>query len=1037
MLFLFLLKAFCVVYATCAESSNCKTCHSNGKCIACKDGFYYPSVDGFCVLRNSIIHCKNYDQLKCTECEIGYYLDSQECKTCTSNCDYCTETRCIQCAAEYTLIDSRTCKKCDVESTNAGLNYTACGRCDTSHYFDVTSKQCNACVENCLHCTTSDNCLQCKQGFYNTNNSCVALEHCDYSYGEHCEVCASRYYLEQGRCYECSDHCLNCMDSTRCVLCDIEYTLFNGNCVDTIANCKSQNPVQGCVECVDTYYLTLNSTCSQCPSECHTCSNATNCLTCAEDYYRDERNICVQKDDNCLVADQLGCVVCDTLYYLETTNFNGKLNTSKTCKKCDENCLACHYNSSWCTGCTDNNLIYENTEATQMYSDLTSLSKTIYGCKEWTIESHCTKLTSGFCTTCDSSTFLKGIECIQCHESCASCTSSSFCESCKNTETEHYWRPPSQSNLNEDLKGFCHLVDLTNLDWNFSECSTKITTSGCNSCHEGYYSQDGVCSICPSRCFGCKVNEDLDLQSTTDTSSSSTDSLLCTSCRDGYFLLLSEGVCKQCEEIASCLKCDDSGCLQCSDGYTVSTDALMCNKKNTALVVSLVIVFIVIFIIIVVVIISAIIWKKRREQKQRETEIRPFRVSSDIEMALLTADNENFPLKTDKWELTFGLKGTKAIVNKEYTEKVQVINSTTKQFYYEILANPSHRYNLQITPMHQVLNPGYAIEIEFKITLLCTAMVKDDVGIIAMDVDENNKETAKIKVLIESDLSTKLDHTELKPIMPAIGEGAFGLVFKGTYRGLEVAIKKMKARNMTEEQEKEFNHEVTLLQQLRHQMIVNLIGAVYTEGEVSIVTEFAEYGSLSKIWGKYLINLELKVKLLDDLAVAIEYLHRSQFLHRDIKGENVLVYSLNHNNTVCGKLTDFGTCRSISESALNIKELSSGIGTPTYMSPESLQGLTTYSYPVDIYAFGVVMYETFIEKAGYTDTKIFNQPWVIPQFVIEGKRLERPKETPDYYWTLLEKCWAQNPEERPSAIKVVETIATWDLNFNKYYITKE
>ena len=45
-----------------------------------------------------------------------------------------------------------------------------------------------------------------------------------------------------------------------------------------------------------------------------------------------------------------------------------------------------------------------------------------------------------------------------------------------------------------------------------------------------------------------------------------------------------------------------------------------------------------------------------------------------------------------------------------------------------------------------------------------------------------------------------------------------------------------------------------MLTQYRHSCVVNFVGAVYTEGEVSIVTEFAEYSSLSKMWKNIQIN---------------------------------------------------------------------------------------------------------------------------------------------------------------------------------------
>ncbi|ELP88910.1 receptor protein kinase, putative, partial [Entamoeba invadens IP1] len=199
----------------------------------------------------------------------------------------------------------------------------------------------------------------------------------------------------------------------------------------------------------------------------------------------------------------------------------------------------------------------------------------------------------------------------------------------------------------------------------------------------------------------------------------------------------------------------------------------------------------------------------------------------------------------------------------------------------------------------------------------------------------------------------------------------------------------------------------------------------FTRGRDAIVTEFAEYGSLSKIWGKNPMNYQLKVKVLDDMVVALNYLHQNSILHRDVKGENLLVFSLNPHSPVCAKLTDFGTCRNISERNLQSKALSQGIGTPTYMAPECLQNSSEYSYPVDVYAFGIVLYETYIEKNAYENDERFNQPWMIPQFVIEGNRLDKPTGIPENYWDLTTKCWKQNPEERPTFADILATIESW------------
>ena len=63
--------------------------------------------------------------------------------------------------------------------------------------------------------------------------------------------------------------------------------------------------------------------------------------------------------------------------------------------------------------------------------------------------------------------------------------------------------------------------------------------------------------------------------------------------------------------------------------------------------------------------------------------------------------------------------------------------------------------------MRFTLKPDYIIDVKFVIKMLCTAVVQDEIGIIAADMDQDSKETAKLTIMVESDLSTKLDHTEL------------------------------------------------------------------------------------------------------------------------------------------------------------------------------------------------------------------------------------------------------------------------------------
>ncbi|BFU18299.1 tyrosine kinase, putative [Entamoeba histolytica HM-1:IMSS-B] len=1049
----------------CNTSKHCKTCFAEDKCITCENNYYLDSSYQ-CTERKNISNCDTWDNLFCTMCKPGYYLQNQECKACTTNCKYCNSQECFQCEAGYTLVNNgANCVDCSKEENNS-----VCGRCGINEYFDVSKLNCLPCKTNCQRCSSAQNCFMCSNGFALKDptdplSECSSIEHCvsGHIFGDHCELCTTGFYLDNGRCSPCSEQCLRCINSTNCVECNSAMKLFEGKCVPSIDNCARSNGIQGCLECNEGFYLSEGSQCVSCPKNCSSCLNENYCFRCGPNYYfSGEEGQCILKNSNCKVTDQYGCLECyydqinlelckeysekklidplkcsDTSsqqtfgYFLPVTK-NSKTNVlefKKECELCDVKCKICEYNSTWCSACNAGYALNISIEATSLYKELTGNTQNIYNCVEKPPE--CVRTEMGYCVECASGYFLSDVTCTKCDVSCGSCTSSTYCQTCNsatdNSSNALYWRPKSLTDAADEAKGKCFLVNISESNqYNLNQCASLITTSGCSICNTGYYTHDGYCLKCPDRCTECKEQ----------VGDITGDGIICTGCNDTQYLTTEDNAtCLSCDNIKHCHKCKGTGCEECESGYTYSRDRLECTKVNLALILPLCIGACLILIVIILIIIF-LLWRRRRAaEKQRETEIRPFRVSSDVELALLSADNENFPLKTERWELDFGLPSTKAIVDTEYEQKLKIMNTSNKSYYFEILTNPSHRYSLEVNPVRQTLKAGFGIEVTFKIKMLCTAIVNEDIGIIAMDVDDNNKETAKLKIIIESDLSTKLDHTELKPVMPPIGEGAFGLVFRGTYRGQDVAIKKMKARNLTEEQTKEFNHEVGMLSQLRHQTIVSLIGAVYTEGEIAIVTEFAEFGSLSKMWGKREVSYDLKIKIMDDLAVALQFLHQNQIIHRDIKGENVLVYSLNPHSSVCGKLTDFGTCRNVSERSLANKELSTGIGTPTYMSPESLQGTSNYSYPVDIYAYGMVLYETFNEKQAYENDDRFNQPWMIPQFVIEGNRLERPDKMPDNYWNLITKCWDQEADKRPTATEILQEIASWNIDIN--YVTGE
>eukprot|EP01133_Synstelium_polycarpum_P011935 gene11935-13910_t len=183
-----------------------------------------------------------------------------------------------------------------------------------------------------------------------------------------------------------------------------------------------------------------------------------------------------------------------------------------------------------------------------------------------------------------------------------------------------------------------------------------------------------------------------------------------------------------------------------------------------------------------------------------------------------------------------------------------------------------------------------------------------------------------------------------------LGEGTFGVVYKGAWRGSTVAIKQIKINeDVTNQVLDEFRKELTILSKLRHPNIVLLMAACTQPPNLCFVTEFLNGGSLydtlhSK---KIRMNMPLYKKLAQQIAQGMNYLHLSGVIHRDIKSLNLL---LDENMNV--KICDFGLSRLKSKSTAMTKS----IGSPIWMAPELLVG-EDYTEKVDVYAFGIILWE--------------------------------------------------------------------------------
>lgn len=250
-----------------------------------------------------------------------------------------------------------------------------------------------------------------------------------------------------------------------------------------------------------------------------------------------------------------------------------------------------------------------------------------------------------------------------------------------------------------------------------------------------------------------------------------------------------------------------------------------------------------------------------------------------------------------------------------------------------------------------------------------------------------------------------IDFRELE-IQDRIGGGGIGVIYKGRFRDGTVAIKALFDPRINESLKKEFMDELLTMSKVKHSNIVSFIGASMTPPNLCFVMEMCQT-SLFHILHHDRVRFSefAMIQMSIDVASAMEYLHalKPAIIHRDLKSLNVLKAfdgSL--------KLCDFGL----------VKVKGSQAGTPSYMAPELFRN-APFNRSVDVFAFGVLLWEIFSQDIPWYQVPI---PDVKDRVVAGDRPTIESFKVPSKIARLIERCWTQHPEDRPTFTEVVDEL---------------
>ncbi|HEX9164358.1 MAG TPA: protein kinase [Gemmatimonadales bacterium] len=250
-----------------------------------------------------------------------------------------------------------------------------------------------------------------------------------------------------------------------------------------------------------------------------------------------------------------------------------------------------------------------------------------------------------------------------------------------------------------------------------------------------------------------------------------------------------------------------------------------------------------------------------------------------------------------------------------------------------------------------------------------------------------------------------------------LGQGGMAIVYlaRDLRHDRLVALKVLRPEISAEIGAERFLREIKMAAGLTHPHILPVHDSGEADGLLFYVMPRMEGRSLrDRLDRERQLPLDEALRITREVASALDYAHRHQVVHRDVKPENILL----HEGSAL--VADFGIGKALSAGA-SLTQTGMAVGTPAYMSPEQATGETSLDGRSDLYSLGCVLYEMLAGEPPFTGPNA--QAVLAKRFVAPIPTIRATRDVPDAVDAAVTRALARTPVDRfPTAAQFAEAL---------------